>query len=401
MKKSKKFNLIYLGISSFYYLVHACFGAFGNLFMVDRGLEEATIGLVFSASSILALSLQVIISRVYDKKPDINSKSILIFVSLLTLGSIGCLYNSINRLPILVLFTLAWALTLSLVPVLSSIFIEYKNLGYQISFNIPRASGSLSYALASIFIGRLLSKGIGSSLVLVLAAGSFIIVLCLAYLLPPIDKSTDKMLINEEDVLDSISSPYDEERKNLKYLLIGIALVFIMHNIIGSYMLQFVEARGGSSNNVGLAMAISAFVEIPTLVLYGRLRNIASDKTLLFISSLGFTAKPLVVILTSTIGGLYLAQAIQIFGYALYVGAVIGYTYTILVPAQAVLAQFYVNIALTIGGITGNIFGGYLFQYYGPKQVVIFGLASSILGLVFFTLGLRGRPTSKKSQALV
>lgn len=397
MKKSKNFNLIYLGISSFYYLVHACFGAFGNLFMVDRGLEEATIGLVFSASSILALSLQVIISRVYDKKPNLNSKSILILVCFLTLGSIGGLYNSTNRLAIMMLFALAWALTLSLVPVLSSIFIEYKNLGYQISFNIPRASGSFFYALASIFIGKLLSKGLGSNLVLVIAAGSFFIVLCLAYLLPTIKKSTDMMLINEEEVLESISSPYEEERKNFKFLLLGIALVFIMHNIIGSYMLQFVENRGGSSNNVGLAMAISAFVEIPTLVFYSRLRNLASDKTLLFISSLGFTAKPLVVILTSTIGGLYLAQVIQIFGYALYVGAVIGYTYKILVPAQAVLAQFYVNIALTLGGITGNICGGYLFQYYGPKQVVLFGLTSSVLGLVFFALGLKGRPTSKKS----
>lgn len=395
---SRKFNIIYVAISFFYYIVNACYGAFGNMFMLERSLQESQIGTVFALSSIMSLLVQQGVSTLYEKFDHVSSKTLLRLVTLMSIGAIVTL--SLVSGPVLtaVFFILSWSIALTLVPILSSIFIEYKSLGYETNFNVPRASGSLAYALSAMAFGYVFNLGLTVEAINFVAIGSFLIIILLSTQLPDIPTNTEELRVKKADVADERDEFFKLENANFKYVLLGIVFLLIFHTIISSYMVQVMESRGGTAQDVGNALALSAMVEVLTLLSYGFLSKRLFHGKLLFISGLGFLTKVLILLVTTSVASVYLGQFSQIYGFALYVVAVIEYTNAIMTPNDAIKAQFNINIALTLAGIIGSLVGGYLFEYVGVQETIVFGTITSLIGVAFFYKGLKPKKTALKNS---
>ena len=170
-------------------------------------------------------------------------------------------------------------------------------------------------------------------------------------------------------------------RGNFTWILIAIALFFIMHNIVISYLYQFMKPLGLGAGQVGLALGISALVEIPMLFYYPKLEKVFGSRRLLIMSGFGFTIKPILILSLYSAPVLYAIQFIHIIGYPLYAGAIVAYTEKTMEAAEAARAQFDINIALTLGGVIGNVLRGYIIQNHGLVSTSVFGLVTSVLGL--------------------
>lgn len=391
MDRSKRLNIKYSLIMFFYYIVNASFGAYGTIFLLERGLREAKIGVIFSVASILALLFQVILSKLYKVLSELGTKEFLKILTILSFVLLLGLSYFKGMTATAVFFVLSWASFLSMVPLLSSIFIEFNNIGYDTNFNIPRAFGSLSYSIACVFYGRFFAKDNSLELLTVFIIISTVVLFFLILSLPASGSLSVEGKITKKAKTQGASACADNDSacKNFKWVLLGVVFLLIMHNIGLTYLYQVFQKIGGDSSNVGIAIAISAFVEIPTLSFYGRLSKRFSHRFLLMVSAVGFLAKTLVITFATSIGAVYLGHFFQIFGFALYVVAVIEYTNKIMDPIQAISQQFNINIALSLGGIIGNIVGGFLVDYYGTFAMLSFGLVTTILGLICFYLGLR------------
>lgn len=391
MDRSKRLNIKYSLIMFFYYIVNASFGAYGTIFLLERGLREAKIGVIFSVASILALLFQVILSKLYKVLSELGTKEFLKILTILSFVLLLGLSYFKGMTATAVFFVLSWASFLSMVPLLSSIFIEFNNIGYDTNFNIPRAFGSLSYSIACVFYGRFFAKDNSLELLTVFIIISTVVLFFLILSLPASGSLSVEGKITKKAKIQGASACEDNDSacKNFKWVLLGVVFLLIMHNIGLTYLYQVFQKIGGDSSNVGIAIAISAFVEIPTLSFYGRLSKRFSHRFLLMVSAVGFLAKTLVITFATSIGAVYLGHFFQIFGFALYVVAVIEYTNKIMDPIQAISQQFNINIALSLGGIIGNIVGGFLVDYYGTFAMLSFGLVTTILGLICFYLGLR------------
>lgn len=391
MDRSKRLNIKYSLIMFFYYIVNASFGAYGTIFLLERGLREAKIGVIFSVASILALLFQVILSRLYKVLSELGTKEFLKILTILSFILVLGLNYFKAMTPTAVFFVLSWASFLSMVPLLSSIFIEFNNIGYETNFNIPRAFGSLSYSIACVFYGRFFAKEYSLELLTIFIIISTIILFFLILSLPASGSLTVEGKITKKAKTQGAFTCNDKDGacKNFKWILLGVVFLLIMHNIGLTYLYQVFQKIGGDSSNVGIAIAISAFVEIPTLSLYGKLSEKLSHRFLLMLSAIGFLVKTLIITFATSIGAVYLGHFFQIFGFALYIVAIIEYTNEIMNPIQAISQQFNINIALSLGGIIGNIVGGFLVDYYGTFAMLSFGLVTTILGVICFYLGLR------------
>lgn len=388
----KRFNLSYIIINIFYYASNAAFGAFGTLFMVSRELDETTIGLVFSSASVLSLLMQKAISQLFDKKSGMTGRKMLFSVCLFTVGLIFFLIFVRNQWMTAIFLALGWAAILSIMPLLSSLAVEYRTKGYRVNFSLTRAFGSTFYAVTSILLGRFFVTHSSEWLpvfTLLMVGG-----LILSGLFLPERKigQKDKGVISQKD--KDVSFQEDARAvKNFKWVLLGLALLMIMHNITTSFMLQILGQVGGNEADVGLAVGLSSMAEIPILIFYNPLAKRIGHRKLLLISAWGFTFKALMILFAADIPAVYLAQSLQITAYGLYVSAILEYTNCIMKPLQAIKTQFDVSIFLTMGGIIGNIAGGWLLDELDVQAMLVFGAVTTILGLLCFVKGLR------KSQA--
>ena len=143
-----------------YYTTHAVFAGFGSPFMVDRGLSESIIGLVFASSAIFTMVIQAISLKAYETRSKLGARRLLLIHILLATGLTLGLAIFKGPLVTSILFSLTWALCFSLVSILSALYIEYKKMGLRLSFGKTRAMGSLSYALTCIGLGRIFGQDI-------------------------------------------------------------------------------------------------------------------------------------------------------------------------------------------------------------------------------------------------
>lgn len=374
-----------------YYATHAVFAAFGSPFMVDRGLTESAIGLVFASSAILAMVIQAISLKAYETWLDLGARRLLLIHIALATGMTMGLALFKGPLVTSVLFSMTWALCFSLVPIFSALYIEYKKMGLNLSFGRARAMGSLSYALTCLGLAKIFGQDMNGQVLLTLGLGVMVLIFLLGFFL----KDPGPVVAREESATIEIK----KTRGNFIWILLAIVLSFIMHNIVTSYLYQFMEPLGLGANQVGLALGISALVEIPMLFAYPRLEEAYGSRALLILSGIGFSLKPILILAFYSAPILYANQFIHIIGYPLYAGAIVAYTEKTMEGEEAARAQFDINIALTLGGVVGNVLGGYLIQYHGLKVTTIFGLVTSLLGLAFFVRGLG--PYGKREPKMI
>ena len=126
---------------------------------------------------------------------------------------------------------------------------------------------------------------------------------------------------------------------------------------------------------MGIASGIAAALELPTMIAFSYMVRKLSSGTLLKISGIFFTLKSALTLFAGGIGGVYLAQTMQIFGFALFVPASVYYTNSLIRPRDRAKGQALMTATNTIGSIFGSLLGGFLVEGKG----ILFALLVSTI----------------------
>ena len=135
----------------------------------------------------------------------------------------------------------------------------------------------------------------------------------------------------------------------------------------------------GNADAQGTATLLSALLELPILFGFPLLLRKAGSGSWLRLSGLFFTLRLLLTLVLPGTAGFYLAQCMQMGGFALYTVSSVYYVNEIIPVQDAVKGQSFLGAAGTIGAVAANVLGGALLDASGvPLLLTVCTIASAV-----------------------
>jgi len=377
-----------LWVAKLYYLFF--FGALGalapffNVYLRERGLSGAEIGVIASIPPLIALAANPFWGSLADRW-QIHQQ--VLALCALTAGLISFTFGWLTGFWVMLAAVMLMVFFRTPVPALldSAVMDAVRRTGA--SYGRQRLFGSVGFLVASYGMGQLLnSSNLEWIFVLhgvLLAVGCALLSLLLPVSRIPVQGSLAeglRGLMNQPSYLAFTAMN----------VLMGIgAAAFI--NFIGLRIL----ALGGTEAQVGLGFALNALFEIPIMFMGARLMRRFSNAQLIVFGLLGFAAVYFTVALaTSPVVTLSVMSALGLF-YAGFWMAVVAYANESAPPHLRATGQSLVGAAQSgLGWAIGSILAGLLWDSAGGA--VVFGLAgvAMLAGAAVFLAGQRVQRTA-------
>ena len=352
-------------------------------YLAAANVPTESIGILVAVSCLLAVIFQQFVGRLVDRNL-IDGKILLLFLTaLLTVGAFSLVFVEGGGLKA-VIFGGLYCLTFVMLPVLNSFSFFYENKGISVNYGVARGCGSMSFAVCSMILGFLMAQ-FGTGIVPVaygiLGAGLFAILLSMPTLRGSVQNSSPTQTAS----LKLSMFPA------FRMMLIGLCLVMLFHNMLMTYFIYAIENVGGNGSHLGMALGIAAFLEIPILFLYTRIKGNTPSKYFLTASGVFFFIKAALFIVAQSVTMIYLVQVLQIVSYGLMVAARVYYVDEIVGKKYETTGQAYIVATETVGIVLGSIIGGFLMQGSGVGSLLWGGAIAAFVGMLFMISSCRAK----------
>lgn len=382
MKNSKpNLTLRYAYIQGFFWMSFAAVMGFTSIYLLDAGFTNTQIGLLIAAAGTVSAFLQPALA-VYADKPDSPSlKKIILILTAVLLTSSAILFLLYQRSMLLtgLLFGVCITVLQLLTPFMNALGMESINQGKKLNFGVSRGMGSVAYALASYALGAIVAAAgeITVPVTMILVYVVFLIaVLCF-----PFTKIKKNPSVSAEKGAENPPA-FFRQYKRFGIVLIGWMLLYISHVLLNSFTFQIIESKGGGSSEMGISMALSALIELPTLFLFGYMVKKVRCDIWVRISGIFFMLKALGSLLVTSILPFYFIQALQIGGWALITVASVYYVNSIMKEQDAIKGQAYFTMTYTFGSVLAALLGGYLIDKAGVNAMLLFAAGAAFIGML-------------------
>ena len=355
---------------------------FSASYFLDCGLSDAGYGLALGIASALAFLAQLAMGELISRLPKLT---IHIAVRILTCAMALCggalLMIKLSAVRIL-LFALILVLMQVIPGLLNALGMAAARQALKVNFGIARGVGSMSYALFSFLTGQAIVL-VGQGAVPGLTAALSVLLFCGLWLFPNVGCGSKDTVEK-----DRMGRPLCRDLLFLA-LLICTTLLFVSNNLMVNFLLQLVRSRGGNEAGVGIAAAISAMAELPTMFLFGwMLRKLRCDSWLK-ISAICMTVKSVICLLATHLGVLYAVQLMQAVGYGLLYVASVHYVDAVVSRENLVRAQAMLAATLTLATLLSSFFGGLILEGFGIQAVLGGSAVCAAAAAVIFLLTLK------------
>ena len=343
-------------------------------YLAAANVSTKHIGILIAVSCLLAVLFQQFVGRLVDKNL-IDGRILLLFLTaVLTLGAFSLVWIDFAGSLKAIIFGGMYCITFVMLPVLNSFSFFYENKGISVNYGVARGCGSMSFAICSMILGFLMLKfGI---FVVPLGYGLLGAILFAILLSMPTLKGTVSTSPTQSASLNLSKFPA------FRMMLIGLCLVMFFHNMLMTYFIYVIEKVGGDSSHLGMALGIAAFLEIPILFLYTRLKGNTPSKYFLTASGVFFFVKAALFIAAQSVTMIYLVQILQIVSYGLMVAARVYYVDEVVGKKYETTGQAYIVATETVGMVLGSIIGGFLMQGLGVDSLLWCGMIASFVGMI-------------------
>lgn len=381
-------TMIYMLIHGIFWCSYAIAWSYTAVYLKSCGYDNLVVGLVTGIGAVISVVLQPLLAELTRRYKKCNTKRTIIAVKLIAVVfTIGIMCKLPGKATIAVLFTTLTAIDASIPSMLSSMAMDYMNSGKYINYGLARGTGSIAYAVFSLFLGYAVGWwGEGSLMLLYITANAVTIGSIMAFPNPKNESESSKKLNaaqkaeKHKDKKQSIIVKYPF----LAWFLMSSVLLFMGHNMINVFLLNIIQRAGGNSENLGIALAVSAVVELPVMAMFIRIAHKIKVNKLLVISAFFFTLKGTATIFTVSIGAVYAVQIMQFGAFALYTPASVYFINEALQEKDRGLGQALLgSFTLGLGGALGNVLGGIIVQFSGLNGMLISVAVLSLIGLSF------------------
>ena len=296
---------------------------------------------------------------------------------------------------------MAWMTTLQ--PLFNSLAFKLEETGVHINFGACRSVGSLAYAVLCAFLGTLVeAKGVG---VLPLS-GEIVLLMLLASLWVTktqfdrmVGEKTGKQAVSVLGECGHVPAADAEEaeeinlalfvKRNKLFVVLNLAVigVFFSNSILNNFMLQVVEGVGGTSEDMGRIFSVMAFLEIPALFFFDKIKERFSCQLILKFAAICFTLKVLLIYLAESVTMIYVAHLLQTLSFGLFLPAMVSFIGEVMAKGEAVKGQALYTVMTTASSMLASVLGGIMLDVSGPGfmllvSTIVTGLGALVLVLI-------------------
>lgn len=384
--KNRKITLKYMFMQAIYWGTVCSILGYTVTYMKDLGYSNSYIGVALAIANGVSAVMQPLIANIADKNPKWTIVRVNTVLSILML--IGSAAMIVYKSATLILTLLIGVITVVnglIQPFLNSLAVALQKNGINLNYGVCRAAGSLFYAIVSSILGELLT--VFPSRILPVAST----ILCALLLVAAIMNKVDVSAESEEDKSEETALKKTEATPLLEFIaknkrfslyVVGVSLVFYMHMVMTTYLIQIVENVGGDSSNMGFSLGLAAALELPAMIGFNFIVKKIKVQTLLRISAVSFTVKALAMTLATNPGMIYAAQIIQMTAFALYIPSSVYYVGHLFKNSDMNKGQSMSTMTLTVGSFFSSLFTGYLIDKYSVNTMMWISLAVSVVGTV-------------------
>ncbi|HCI4313088.1 TPA: MFS transporter [Salmonella enterica subsp. enterica serovar Infantis] len=364
----------YTGMQFSYWSVYCLAYAFAAIFFIGIGMPSKEIGIILALSNAISVFAQWGIGLIFIIKLNVklsNCISALAVCILITLIIQKSLLSSPAHIAIS--YFIALSLILTLQPFVNALAFEYINANHPINFSFSRGVGSFAFAITSYFMAVLLKHSGHMVLTDALLAMSCIFIIPSLLL-----RGVNRPHGIKDSKIKSVN--LFVKYKFLITMMLGIICLFCFHTVVTNFIAQIVFHRGGDSANVSIALMIAGASEIPVMIFLSHLLKPKNSLLLLKVSAFFFLVRALFLLFAYSIFAIQISQTVQALSFALFIPVSAFILNNHIDQHESVIAQTYLNIAMTIGGIIGCLAGGILIDYLNTTSLLIFGVISATVG---------------------
>lgn len=374
-------TLAYFMLQGALWGLNAVLVGFTSNFLYRYGFEDHHISLFMGLATALACVFQLGAAELISRIKQLNVYRVLLVMSLASiLASVAMLEVWPGIIPVLGLALNILVLQMGPAMV-NSMGVEAIDRGSDTSFGVGRGGGSLFYSVMALVTGQLVAR-FGSQVLAVLGIALGVVFLA--------------SIVWYQSICGKLAPAAEKEREQEKkprgnflksyplftLLLAGSILLFISHSLLCNFMLQIATLKGGGAAEQGLANSIGAFVELP--VMFGfvfLLKKVRCERWIQF-SALFFLVKAVLIYFSADCGGVYVAQATQMLGFAIFLLSTVEYAKMVIGPEETVRAQSYLSATSTIGGLVASSTGGFFCKMFSAEILILVAVAMAGLGTV-------------------
>lgn len=380
----KKVNIYYSFLQIAYWVTSAVVFCFTTVFLQFRGYSNYEIGIVFAVGNIIGFVSQPLIAGYIDRSDRRTLlRCIRITAVLAVLLMLAVYFLPSGSISLIGVYALLVAGNTLLNPLCISLSFYIESWGCGINFSRARALGSLSYAVCNVILGMLVQRVSENAVPTAFILFSSLLGLA-TLLFVPVDRA-HRIAFPERRAQAAVERSsglleFARENKRFMLFLLGTATLYFTHGMIGNFMIEFIRSIGGGSEDMGNVLAFMTVVEVPVMLLFGRLTRRFRCSSLLRFAVIMFTVKELMIYLASSLPALYAAEALQAFSFALFVPASVRYVDEVIAKHNAVKGQAFVTSMMTLGSIFASYIGGLLLDTSTPGFTLLVGVIVSAVG---------------------
>ncbi len=386
---SRKIIINFSAIQFIYFASIVPYMLFAVVFLEYRGLTNSQIGVVMSAAAIAAIVIQMCVSDFADRYNHIPLKFIIIlfYIIVLFIGGIF-IYGSPSIIAIMVAFTFAQALVISVLSLLSAAFMQFQNTGLNINFGIPRGSGSISCALTTYVLGVVVQN---HSPEILFPIQLFLSVLfILSILILPKPESITGRHPDQSDKAEKPSSLVGMLKGNPTFVMFMFAVIFSsVSQSYMNFMINLVRSVGGGTVDLGAAIFINCIFELPPMLLAFWLLKKYKNLNLLVLSIIVTLVKTIGVALAPSVGWIYFSLTLSFAANGIFYLISVYYINEIVKPNERTRGQALIGLCsfAGLGAVIGGVVDGFLIDQFGVNAMMLFCTVCGIISVVlmFYT----------------
>lgn len=386
VKLGKKLTARYSLIQCFNTMGYCTTFSFASVYLLSRGFSNSQIGLTLTLASAFTIVFQPLVASFADKTKKLALRNIAaIILGAIAVVSFLLMISPEILLPIIVLFILNSAFFSAQIPLVTSMAIEHVNSGVPVNYSLARGIGSLAFAILCSSMGFLVDD-FGAWVIMLANIGLGVIGFVLVSMFPRPEKPPVIKL--DENTKASGLLEFAMNNKNFMLVVLSVALIFFSHIVINAFTIQIVNNIGGDNSDMGIAVAIAAFLELPAMALFPRIyRKVRKAGLVMKVAGTFFVLKAIITLFAPTITWFIVAQCIQFFAYAMLTPASVYYVNEVVSDADKNKGQMFMLMTGAICGLVANLVSGLILDSSGGvKLMMIVSIAVSFAGLVMLVL---------------
>jgi len=356
-------------LSLFYYFYFSIVGIyiiFLPKVLSEVGYDASEIGVIFGASPLVRFILPFLFMRGFT----LNAKLFRASLVLIVLSAFS-FYLSLEHFYALLLSNIAMGIGMSLVlPYVETIALH--TIGKE-RYGKSRLFGSLGFIIVALVLVKFLTSAyIALDFLLALTFVTAVVAFRVQHYDSNAQTTQPPVLANDIDLLSDWK------------LWLGLILVQMSFGAFYNFFTIYETNHGVSMDMTIYLWSFGVFIEIIMFFFQGKLLHHNLLNILRFTMLATVVRWFLVFAFASNTPVLFFAQSLHALSFALFHSAAISYLF-VHYKNKALAQQFFSGITYGLGGLSGALLSGYIYEYY-PKYLFLSSSLIAFGAFVFITL---------------